>query len=265
MRSIASSSAPGADRDGIHGGVGLTGPTQDRRSFLRRLGLSTLAAPTLPWVACVPEPSGAPAERARASAGGAEDPRRARLITRPILIARSDGDVRMVSPPWEMPAAYVSMATRQLFVDFDYRDQAYWDLHAHISVSTGVWRIPLVEDPPKYPITPGDELREFEELTMRDWDPTAEPAEGDIRIVRGAAVPTRVELSCAPLAGGSAWLRAGPWDFLQGGEPNETLCREDFVAVGTAERYADRDCTNLQGSVRVLTWSALPEFLPSQS
>jgi hypothetical protein len=222
-----------------------------------------LAAPALPWVACVPESSDAPAERARARADGVEHAG-PRLITRPILLGHGDGDVHLVSPPSEMPAAYVSMVTRQLFVDFDYRDQVYWDLHAHISVSTGVWRIPLVGDPPKYPITPGDELREFEELTMRDWDPSAEPAEGDIRVVRGTVLATRVELSCAPLAGGAAWLRAGPWELLQVGEPAGALCREDFGPVGVAERYADRDCTQPIGTGRVLTWQALPEFLPAE-
>jgi len=170
----------------------------------------------------------------------------------------------MVAPAREQPAAYVSMATRRLFVDFEYRDQVYWDVRAHISVSTGLWRIPLVGDPPKEPITPGDELREFEEMSIRDWDPTADPAEGDIRIMRGRALPTRVDFTCAPLAGGGAWYRAGPWDILQCGEPSEALCREDFRTVGTGTRYADRDCTALVGSVRVLTWACLEEFVPSE-
>jgi hypothetical protein len=180
-----------------------------------------------------------------------------------VLLPWGEDGVRIVSPPYEQPVAYVSMATRRLFVDFEYRDQVYWDLRAHISVSTGVWRIPLVGDPPKYPIMPGDELREFVELTMRDWDPTAEPAEGDIRIMRGRVVPTRVDLVCAPLAGGGAWYRAGPWDILQSGDPGEGLCREDFKTIGTAMRYADRDCTQPVGPARVLTWSTLEESLPS--
>jgi len=238
----------------------LTGSAQDRRSFLRRVGASALA---LPWAACVSEPDGVPGEQPQAA--DAEQPEPApRLITRPILLPYGEDAVRLVSAPGEMPAAYVSMATRQLFVDYDYRDQVYWDLKAHISVSTGFWRIPLLGDPPKYPDVPGDRLREFEELTMRDWDPTADPAEEDIRIMRGRPLPARVHLDCAPLAGGQAWLRAGPWDLLQCGAPEETLLREDFTAVGTGERYADRDCTRLLGSVRVLTWNALPEFLPSE-
>jgi len=240
----------------------LTDSRPDRRSFLRRLGLSALAAPTLPWAACVPEPSGASSERARREPESkAESP--AAVIARPVLLPFGEGGVRIVSAPREQPVAYVSMATRQLFVDFDYRDLVYWNLRAHISVSTGVWRLPLVGDPPLYPITPGDVEREFEELTMRDWDPTEEPAEGDVRVMRGAARPVRIDFACAPLAGGGAWYHAGPWDVLQAGEPTEGLCREDFRLVGTATRFADRDCTQRVGPERVLTWSALEQFLPT--
>ncbi len=238
----------------------MTERLHDRRSFLRRVGLSALAAPTLPLLGCVPEPSDAPRERA--FSGAAPEPR-PREIVRPVLLPWGEDGVHIAAPPREQPAAYVSMATRQLFVDFGYRDRVYWDLRAHISVSTGHWRIPLVGDPPKEPITPGDELREFEEMSIRDWDPRAEPAEGDMRIMRGHALPTRVDFTCAPLARGGAWYRAGPWDILQCGEPSEALCREDFLGVGTGARYADRDCTVLVGPVRVLTWACLEEFLPS--
>lgn len=244
----------------------MTESEHDRRAFLRRLGLGALAAPTLPLLACVPEPSDAARERANADSGAlsrSEEPEVA-VIDRPVLLPFGEDGVRLVSAPREQPAAYVSMATRQLFVDFDYRDQVYWDLQAHISVSTGVWRIPLLEDAPKIPITPGDEVREFEELSMREWDPTAAPAEGDVRIMRGRAVPVRVAFSCAPLAGGGAWYEAGPWDILQAVPPTGGLCREDFRSIGTATRYADRDCTQRVGPARVLTWSALERFLPSE-
>ena len=97
---------------------------------------------------------------------------------------------------------------------------------------------------------------------MREWDPTADPAEGDIRVMRGRATPLRIDFTCAPLAGGGAWFRAGPWDLLHCGEAGEGLCREDFVGVGTGTRHADRDCTQLVGEMRMLTWTALEEFLP---
>ena len=240
---------------------GLKDSRHDRRAFLRRLGLSALAAPTLPWLACVPEPSDASRERGRAQVPTQPQPA---VVSRPILLPFGEDGVRIAAPPREQPAAYVSMATRQLFVDHDYRDQVYWDLRAHISVSTGVWRLPLLGDPPSIPVTPGDEIREFEELSMREWDPMADPAEGDIRIMRGRALPLRIDFACAPLAGGGAWFHAGPWDLLHCGEPSEALCREDFGSVGTGTRYADRDCTRLVGPARVLTWSALEEFLPSE-
>jgi len=176
---------------------------------------------------------------------------------RPILLSRGD-QVWIDAPAAEMPAAYVSMAERRLYVDLEWRDQVYWDLHAHISVSTGVWRLPLVGDPPAHPVMPGDVYREFEEHTMRDWDPTAEPAEDDIRIMRGRPVTRRVDLECAPVAGGQAWLRAGPWDVLQAAAPGESLLREDFHAIGTGMRFADRECTLQLGAARVLTWAVRP-------
>jgi hypothetical protein len=240
----------------------LTGFARDRRACLQRVVLAGLAVATLPWVACVPEPSDSPRQRARGAIVSGEG--QGRAITRPVLLPWGEEGVWLVAPPHEQPVAYVSMGTRQLFVDFDYRDQVYWDLRAHISVSTGVWRIPLVGDPPKDPITPGDELREFDELRMREWDPTADPAEGDIRVMRGRILPTSVDFTCAPLAGGGAWYRTGPWSILQVAAPSEALTREDFRVVGTATRYADRDCTQPVGPTHVLTWSALEQFLPSE-
>jgi len=182
-------------------------------------------------------------------------------IVRPILLPWSDDAVWMDAPAREMPVAYVSMGRMQLYVDSAFRDQVYWDLRAHISVSTGVWRIPLVGDSPQMAIVPGDVLREFEELSERDWDPTARPSLGDIRITRGTPTPRRVELACAPLAGGGTWLRAGPWDIVQVAAPTTALVREDFARIGRAMRFADRDCTRPRGEVDVLTWSCLPATL----
>ena len=238
----------------------MKGSADDRRAFLRRLGLSALAAPTLPWLGCVPETSNASRERGQIQSAEPQTT----VVSRPVLLPFGRDAVWIAAPPREQPAAYVSMATRQLFVDYDYRDQIYWDLRAHISVSTGVWRIPLVGDSPSVPVTPGDEIREFEELSMREWDPTADPAEGDIRVMRGSALPLRIDFSCAPLAGGGAWFQAGPWDLLHCGEPSEALCREDFRTVGTGTRYSDRDCTQLVAPTRMLTWSVREEFLPSR-
>jgi hypothetical protein len=222
----------------------------DRRSFVRRAGAAVLAAPAASLLGC------AGPEREAGSATGADG--QAPDVTRPILLPWSDAAVHMDAPPREMPVAYVSMGRMQLYVDSAFRDQVYWDLRAHISVSTQVWRIPLPGDPPREAITPGDTLREFEEWSEREWDPTAAPSLGDIRIVRGVATPRRVDLMCAPLAGGGAWLRAGPWEILQCGGSTGSLVREDFMSIGRGMRYADRDCTRPRGEVDVLTWACPP-------
>ena len=227
----------------------------DRRSFLRRAGVAALVVPAAPLLACAGERPGAGADPA-----GGEHPMGD--ITRPILLPWSDDAVRMDAPAREMPAAYVSRARMQLYVDSAFRDQVYWDLRAHISVSTGVWRIPMAGDPPTAAVMPGDVLREFEELSEREWDATAAPTLGDIRIMRGTVVSRRVDIVCAPLAGGGAWFRAGPWDIPQCGGATEGLCREDFMSVGTGMRYADRDCTRPRGEVDFLTW-ACPPPIPS--
>jgi hypothetical protein len=227
----------------------------DRRSFLRRAGAAALAAPAASLVGCAPD---APAAASGVGSSTASPELLAGDIVRPILLPYSDEAIWMDAPAREMPAAYVSMGTRQLFVDSAFRDQVYWDLRAHISVSTGVWRIPLVGDPATMAIVPGDVLREFEELSEREWDPTARPSLGDIRLTRGTATPRHVELVCAPLAGGGTWLRAGPWEVVQSAPPTAALVREDFTAIGRAMRYADRDCTRPRGEVDVLTWSSLP-------
>ena len=178
-------------------------------------------------------------------------------VTRPILIPWSEDTIWLDAPAAELPAAYVSMETRQAFIDYDFRERVYWELSAHISVSTGLWRLPLHGDPPKEPVMPGDVLREFEELSMREWDPTRAPTEGDIRFFRGRPAPITVELRCVQLAGGGQWFNAGPWRLRQrvpSTDP-ESLCREDFRLVGTAERFTDRECTEPAGSVGVLTWA----------
>ena len=222
----------------------------DRRSFLRRAGVAALATPAVPLLACTGQEQAAEST----STGDVRTPD----ITRPVLLPWSDSAVHLDAPPREMPVAYVSMGRMQLYVDSAFRDQVYWDLRAHISVSTGVWRIPLVGDPPREPIIPGDTLREFEEWSEREWDPTVLPTLGDIRIMRGVATPRRVDLVCAPLAGGGTWFRAGPWEIQQCAGPTGTLCREDFRSIGRGMRYADRDCTRPRGEVDVLTWACPP-------
>jgi hypothetical protein len=226
-------------------------PTLDRRSFLRRAGATALVAPAAPFLACG-EPTARPNAASQHPGGD---------ITRPVIIPRADGSVHLAAPPYELPVAYVSMERMQVYVDHDYRDQAYWDLRAHISVSTGVWRLPLRGDPANMAVVPGDLEREFEELSERDWDPTLAPSRGDIRILRGVPLPRRIDIECVPYAGGDAWLRAGPSEVHQAWGPTDQLVREDFLPVGTGTRYADRECTRPEGEVEILTWAWTP--LPS--
>jgi len=236
-----------------------TEPHHDRRSFLLRLGAAVLAAPALAGCGDVrPEVDARPGADGAQAAGSAE-----REIERPVLLPWGDDAVRIAAPPGELPVAYVSMRTRQLFVDREYRDIASFYLRAHISVSTGVWRIPLAGDSQREPVTPGDLLREFEELSIRDWDPRAPLAEDDMRLMRGRPGRAHIDWECVQLAGRPSWFRAGPWDIDRCVPADEGLCREDFFPVGRGLRFADHDCTQPVGTARFFTWACRPAINPA--
>jgi hypothetical protein len=149
------------------------------------------------------------------------------------------------------------MSLRQLFVDYAYRDRASWLLRAHISVSTALWRIPLPGDPPRQPIMPGDEAREFEELPMGAWDPSRTPDSDDVRIVRGAPVLRTVDFRCVPLVdrGAEAWLSGGPLEtVVSDGSPADSM-REDFRVVGTGLRFNERRCSTSGAAVQYVSWA----------
>lgn len=241
----------------------------DRRAFLRRLGGVGLCAPALPLLACGDGGSrasasgddgggagGGEARRAAGAGGGAgaggDGP--AESVSRPILEPWGDGAVRIVSPLDALPMAYVSMGRRQVFVDYAFRDRSNWVLEAHISVSTGVWRIPLPGDPDGVPIPPGDLAREFEELDIAEWDPSIVPAEGDFRIRMGRPAPLRIDFSCVPVAATGAWISGGPWDVRGCDGVGEEACREDFVQVGTGSRHPIRGCGDPPEPVALMTW-----------
>jgi hypothetical protein len=179
-----------------------------------------------------------------------------RTVTRPILLPWGPDGVRIAAPPQERPVAYMSMGRMEVYVDRDFRDRLQYIFRAHISVSTGHWRIPRPGDSPLVPVQPGDALREYVEIDMREWDANLEPTEGDFRVLRGSATAVSVDVSCVPLSGGGVWLNGGPWDLFQCGPPNAELCRESLVEVGTGMRFADRDCTRPTGSVRFVTWAS---------
>lgn len=198
------------------------------------------------------------------------------LTDRPLLTEWADGILRMEAPARELPVAYVSMSHRQVFVDQEFRDRASWLLRAHISVSTWHWRIPLPGDGEGVPIAPGDEAREFEELSIREWDPAMAPAMDDIRIRRGRPITRRVMLDCVEVAGVrtvdveasqsgadsrplEAWLRGGPLDVVVSDESTVDTVREDFHLLGTALRFRGRTCREAGEAVQIAGWAARPD------
>ena len=131
-------------------------------------------------------------------------------------------------------------------------------LAAHISVSTELWRIPLPGDDLGIPVDAGDELREFEETPVGEWDATMDPTDGDFRIRRGRRENVEVAFDCLPMAGREGWYSAGPWEIAQCTGRGPDLCREDFMTIGTGSHYARRPfgaCTEPAGAVRYVTWA----------
>lgn len=162
---------------------------------------------------------------------------------------------------------YVSMARREVYVDHNYRDRASWLLNAHISVSTWHWRIPLPGDDPGVPITPGDHVREFEELDISLWDRSA-PTMDDIRIVLADAVGVEWAPECIEIPGSAddargtpeskTWLSARLSTTAAQPSPSMTI-REDFRMLGNGTLYRDAACGGEGQSVPVAGWSRRPE------
>ena len=229
-----------------------------RRGFVRLVGVAAGSGVTTGVVSCGPD-------RTRS------DVNTPLLTDRPILTEWADGIVQVQTPARELPVAYVSMAQRLVFVDPEFRDRASWLLQAHISVSTWHWRIPLPGDVEGVPIAPGDELREFEEVSIREWDPSMPPAMDDIRIRRGRPVARRLTLDCVELTGVrtvdadvdapndprplEAWLRGGPYDVIVSDESAVDTVREDFRLLGTALRFRGRTCTGADEAVQIAGWA----------
>lgn len=219
----------------------------DRRSFLRRVTALGLAAPTVSTLGCG-------MEQIRSEDEG---PRFAGLaITRPVLLPWTDDAVRIRAPLSELPLAYISRGLRTVFIGLDSRIEISVMLAAHISVSTALWRIPLPGDDLAIPIDVGDELREFEEIHIGQWDATMDPTEGDFRVRRGLRENVEVAFDCLPMAGREGWYSAGPWDIAQCTGRGPDLCREDFMDIGTGFHHDDRPlCTEPVGAVRYVTWA----------
>jgi hypothetical protein len=231
----------------------------DRRTFLRRAAVAAFGVPALGTLGC-----GDRSGEDRRDEAVPDVPARVtpRLAERPILLPWGPDAVRIAAPPLERPVAYVSRGRMEVYVDLEFRDRLAFVLSAHISVSTGRWRIPLPGDSPTIPVQPGDARREFEELDMRVWDASLEPSEGDMRVLRGSRRPVTLSATCEPLSGGGAFLSGGPWEVRRSGLPNDDLTREDLMEIGTGTRFADRDCTRAIGEARFVTWACrdLPTF-----
>jgi hypothetical protein len=216
----------------------------DRRSFLRRAAAMGIVVPTLPFVGCSPDPGEGFGE-----AAGDE------VITRPVLLPWSDGAVHISAPMPELPLAYVSRGVQRVFVDRESRIAINVLLAAHISVSSGLWRIPLLGDDLRVPIPADDAAREFEETDIREWSPDLGPMEGDFRIRRGRRTPVTVDFDCAPLSGGGGWYSAGPLQISQCLGTGDEPCLEAFMNVGIGTRHPRRYCAESEGEVALVTWA----------
>jgi hypothetical protein len=222
----------------------------DRRAFLRRASAIGLAAPAISILGCRLE------ERQREDEETGFD---GFSITRPVLLPWTDDVVRIAAPLSEPPLAYVSRGLLRVYVDLDARQEIAAMLAAHISVSTGLWRIPLPGDDLAIPVEAGDALREFEETHLGQWDPTMTPAVGDFRVRRGEREGVRVDFDCVPMANREGFFSAGPWDIAQCRGRGEALCREDFGEVGTGSLYGRRalgTCSEPEGAVGYVTWAS---------
>lgn len=225
----------------------------DRRTFLRRAAALGLLGPVAATWACGnldAPPDGTPSD---------DSAPKGDLVTHPTVVPGDAGSVHILAPTGDVPVAYLSRGDMRVYVGPSYRDWAEHRLAAYVSITTALWRIPRPEDDPRVPITPGDELREFEVVDLGMWDPAMTPMEGDVRLRLGAPVPVRMELSCVPVVTGDAWISAGPLALERRDGPDGEGGREDFVAVGTGARHRDPACTTQGDAVRILTWACPPQ------
>lgn len=218
----------------------------DRRTFLRRAAAACLAGPAALSSAC-----DAPGPEGDAPPG----PDLLPAWVGSVQMSSSADDVHLLDPAGERPLAYLSRAERRIYVARHYRERAERRLAAYVSVTTGLWRIPLPGDDPRVPITPGDPLREYEEVDVEGWDPATLPSEGDARIRAGAPVGVRIDLACEPMVGDQAWLSAGPFRVERRDGPPGDGGREDFTSIGTGSRHVDGACRDAGQPVRVLAWA----------
>jgi hypothetical protein len=222
----------------------------DRRTFLRRLGAASFGAPilgvpVLALTACNDRPQ---AENATSTST-------LRLtVGDPIIRSYGTEAARIITPMSEPPIAYVSQGLQLVFIDREFRDLLVGILSAHISVSTGHWRIPQHGEPLEEPLIPGVPQHEFEEIGIGDLDLEMEPSEGDFRIRRGQRAGMTIDFSCITMADSSQQISGGPWHVEQCDGSGIGTCREDFVEFGIGSRYAAASCGKGALDIRLLSW-----------
>ena len=193
---------------------------------------------------------------AGALAGGVIVPDRAGAL---YVVSLGGDGVALLGPSDDAVIAYVSRGERRVYVDAEWTDRAHFLLGAYISVSTGLWRLPLPGDDARAPITPDDEAREFEAMDMDLLDPTRIPRPGDMRVRLGRPGSLDAVLECVPLGGESPGaMSGGPWEgrAIQGGEGNGG--RELFGRLGEGRLHPTRACRGDAHPVGVYGWRYAP-------
>jgi len=175
----------------------------------------------------------------------------------PVLLELPDGRIRIQSPVYSLPLAYVSRRESRIYVAYESRIGVSVLLAAHISVSSGLWRIPLLGDDVGVPIDAGDAEREFVEHDIREWDPEMLPIEGDYRVQKGAPTLREVSLHCVPVLPEKGWVSGGPWSIMGCDGVADQLCREVFASIGQGRSHESksyRTCVGTGQTVEFLSW-----------
>ncbi len=175
----------------------------------------------------------------------------------PVLLELSDGRIVIQDPIAILPLAYVSRSLREIYVAYESRMSVSVLVAAHISVSSGLWRIPLLGDDLGVPIDAGDPEREFSEHDISEWDPESSPEEGDYRVQVGSGEIESVKLDCVPVLPGKGWVSGGPWDTSKCNSSGAGLCREVFTKIGSGMKHefkSYRTCAKEGQPVEFLSW-----------
>ena len=176
-------------------------------------------------------------------------------VAPPTVRQRQDGNIQIL-PQVESGevVAYVSRAEQRIYVLRDFRDRAQNLLNAHISVSSGHWRIPLPGDSPSEPLIQGVPQREFEELAIDDLDVAMEPSVGDFRLTLGGYTTLSIDLACVRDEGGSVYVVADSMAAVVGQSGVIGIVREDFLDVGDIGLFEGPACVEKAATKHAVMW-----------